>query len=107
MAGFQTANLMAPEHPVLYGTTLAISLVGSVAVLGSVGISASVARAEYALGLAENAPAAVASASAVNAAQPATITEQVVSKQAEVPVVEQYLLLKRPSGWQRSRKDGR
>ena len=88
MAGFQTANLMAPEHPVLYGTTLAISLVGSVAVLGSVGISASVARAEYALGLAENAPAAVASASAVNAAQPAASKEQVVSKQAEIPVVE-------------------
>ena len=88
MAGFQTANLMAPEHPVLYGTTLAISLVGSVAALGSVGISASVARVEYALGLAENAPAAVTSAPALNAAQPATIKEPAASKQAEVPDVE-------------------
>ena len=88
MAGFQTANLMAPEHPVLYGTTLAISLVGSVAALGSVGISASVARVEYALGLAENAPAAVTSAPALNAAQPATIKEPAASKQAEVLDVE-------------------
>lgn len=88
MAGFQTANLMAPEHPVLYGTTLAISLVGSVAALGSVGISASVARVEYALGLAENAPAAVTSAPALNAALPATINEPAAWKQAEVRDVE-------------------
>ena len=88
MAGFQTANLMAPEHPVLYGTTLAISLVGSVAALGSVGISASVARVEYALGLAEKAPAAVTSAPALNAAQPATIKKPAAWKQTEVPDVE-------------------
>ena len=87
MAGFQTASLMAPDQPVLYGTTLAISLMGSVAVLSSGGISVTVARVEYAQGLADNASAAITTGPVSNAPEPEAIKAQVVSGLAEVPVI--------------------
>src|SRR5438128_1216498 len=51
MAGIQTAGLVMPDHPVLYGTTLAISLAGSVAAFSPGTLSVPVAQVEYALGL--------------------------------------------------------
>ena len=91
MAGFQTVSLMVPDHPVLYGTTLAISLVGSVAALGSGGISVPVAQFEYAMGLAENVPVAVTRSPVVTAADLGAVNDSVVSDRVEVPVVKTSL----------------
>ena len=88
MAGFQTAGLMVSDHPVLYGTTLAISLVGGVAALSPGVISVPVARVEYVLNLAENAPAAVSNSPVMNAAEPVAAADRVVSDRVEMPVVE-------------------
>ena len=88
MAGFQTASLMVSDHPVLYGTTLAISLVGSVAALSPSVISVPVARVEYPLSLAERALAAVTTATVMDAAEPAAVNYNVVAGQAELPIVK-------------------
>ena len=88
MAGFQTASLMVPDFPVLYGTTLAISLVGSVAALNAGGIAVPFAQFEYALGLAENASVAVTRSPVMNAAEPGAVNDSVVLDRVEVPVVK-------------------
>ena len=87
MAGFQSATLMVPDHPLLYGTTLAISLVGSVAAMSSGAISVPVARVEYALGLTDTGSAAVTNSPAGNAVGPESIAAPVVLDQAEAPVI--------------------
>ena len=86
MAGFQTASLMVSDHPVLYGTTLAISLVGSVAALSPSVVSVPVARVEYTLSLAETALAAATNFPVMNAAKPAAGNASVVTDQGELPV---------------------
>ena len=88
MAGFQSASLMVPDHPLLYGTTLAISFVGCVAAMSSGAIQVPVARVEYALGLTGTASAAVTSPPVVNAAGPESIDVPVVLDRAEAPVIE-------------------
>ena len=88
MAGYQTASLMVPDHPILYGTTLAISLVGSVAALSSGGILVQVAQFEYAMGLAEDASVAVTRSPVMNAAELGAVNDSVVSDRVEVPVVK-------------------
>lgn len=62
MTGIQTSDLGLPSHPVLYGTTLAISLAGSLAAFNPAGIELPFARVEAALGLAGSASAAVPAA---------------------------------------------
>ena len=88
MAGFQTASLLVSDHPVLYGTTLAISLVGSVAALSPSVVSVPVARVEYSLSLAETALAAVTKVPGRPAAKPAAVSASVIAGQTEQPVGE-------------------
>ena len=73
MATIQTSGLVMPNHPVLYGTTLAISLVGSVAALKPGGVTLPVAGIEEALGLAGSTSAAIPA----SPAQPAQVPEKV------------------------------
>ena len=87
MAGFQSASFMVSDHPVLYGTTLAISLVGSVAALSPGGTAVPIARVGYALGLTENALAAVTVSPINNAAKPAAVGDSVDIGQVELSVV--------------------
>ena len=62
-----------PSYPVLYGTTLAISLVGSVAALNPGGVTLPVAGIEAALGLAGSASAA----EPASPAPPAQVSEKI------------------------------
>ena len=87
MAGFQSASLMVPDHPTLYGASLAITLAGSVAAMSSGTMQVPVARVEYALGLTDTASAAVTSSPVVNAAVPEAIDVPVVLDQAEAPKI--------------------
>ena len=73
MATIQTSGLGLPSHPVLYGTTLAISLVGSVAALNPGGLTLPAAGIEAALGLAGSASAAEPASPAPPAQVPETI----------------------------------
>jgi len=88
MAGFHAASLLVPDHPVLYGTTLAIGLVGSVAALNSGGISVPVTQLEYALGLAQNATVAVGSSPVMHGLEPAAGSGSAVSDQIDVTVAD-------------------
>jgi hypothetical protein len=73
MASIHAAGMSMPNHPLLYGTTLAISLVGGVAALKPGGVTLPVAGFEEALGLAGSASAAVPNLPA----PPASVTKQV------------------------------
>ena len=88
MAGFQSASFMVSDHPVIYGTTLAISLVGSVAALSPGGTAVPIARVGYALSLTENALAAVSASPVNNAAKPATVSDSADIGQVELSVVK-------------------
>ena len=88
MAGFQSASFMVSDHPVIYGTTLAISLVGSVAALSPSGTAVPITRVEYALSLTENALAAVTVSPVNTVAKPAAVRDSVDMGQAELSLVK-------------------
>lgn len=88
MAGFHAASLLVPDHPVLYGTTLAIGLVGSVAALNSGGFSVPITQLEYALGLSENASVDVTRSPVMHALEPAVVNSSADSDQVDATVAD-------------------